>query len=100
MKTTIEQSEGKVLVMLEGSLDSYVSEETAQQFEPLYDLTDTEIILDCTKLEYIASSGLRLFFLLVRNVSPKGCTVFVKGANQLLMEIFDSTGFSGFFHFI
>ena len=100
MKTTIEKSEGKVLVTLEGRLDSYVSEEVAESFEQLYDLENTEITLDCTKLDYISSNGLRLFFMLVRNTSPNGCEVLVKGANELLMDVFDSTGFTSFFEFI
>lgn len=100
MKVTIEQSEGKCLVTLEGNLDSYVSEEVAQQFEQLYDLEDTEITLDCTNLDYIASSGLRLFFVLVRNCKPNGCQVIVKGANPTLMEVFDLTGFTDFFTFV
>ena len=61
MNTTIETSEGKALVTFEGVMDSYIVEEVSQQLEPLYELTDTEITLDCTKLEYIASSGLRMF---------------------------------------
>lgn len=100
MKVTIEQSEGKALVTLEGNLDSYVSEEVAQQFEQLYDLEDTEITLDCTNLDYIASSGLRQFFMLVRNCKPNGCQVIVKGANPTLMEVFDMTGFTDFFTFV
>ena len=66
MNTTIETSEGKALVTFEGVMDSYIVEEVSQQLEPLYELTDTEITLDCTKLEYIASSGLRMFLLLLR----------------------------------
>ena len=31
MKTTIEKSEGKVLVTLEGHLDSYVADEVAEK---------------------------------------------------------------------
>lgn len=100
MKVTIEQSEGKYLVTLVGNLDSYVSEEVAQQFEQLYDLEDTEITLDCTNLDYIASSGLRLFFMLVRSVSPNGCKIIVKGAQKPVMEVFELTGFSEFFTFI
>ena len=61
MNITIETSEGKALVRLDGILDSYIAEEIGDKFESLYDLEDTEITLDCTKLEYIASSGLRLF---------------------------------------
>lgn len=100
MKVTIEQSEGKALVTLEGNLDSYVSEDVEQQFEKLYDLEDTEITLDCTNLDYIASSGLRQFFMLVRNCKPNGCQVIVKGANPTLMEVFDMTGFTDFFTFV
>ena len=100
MKTTIETSEGKVLVTLEGKLDSIVSDEVGEQFEPLYDVENTEITLDCTKLEYIASSGLRLFFLIARNALPNGNKLFIKGANPMLMNVFQSTGFDGFFEFI
>jgi len=100
MKTTIESAEGKVLITLEGSLDSYVSETVAEKFKTVYDLEDTEITLDCTKLEYIASNGLRLFFMLVRNTKPNGCNVVIKGANKVLMDIFELTGFTDLFTFI
>ena len=60
MKTTIEQSKGKAFVTFEGMLDSYIAEQVGTELEPLYELENTEITLDCTKLDYIASSGLRL----------------------------------------
>jgi anti-anti-sigma factor len=100
MKTTIEQSKGKALVTFEGMLDSYIAEQVEQDLTPLYELENTEITLDCTKLEYIASSGLRLFFVLLRTVKPNGCEVIIKGANQSLMEIFESTGFVNMFQFV
>jgi anti-anti-sigma factor len=100
MKTTIEKSDGKVLVTLEGSFDSHVANEVAQQFEELYELENTEITIDCSKLDYIASNGLRLFFMVVKNTKPRGCEITIKGANQMLMDVFDSTGFTDFFHFI
>ena len=100
MKTTIETTEGKTLVTFDGTLDSYIAQEVAEQLEPLFELSDTDIILDCTNLEYIASSGLRLFLLLLKQVSANGCNVYVKGVNQKLMDIFDSTGFKPLFLFI
>lgn len=100
MKTTIEKSEGKALVILEGELDSFVSEEVGEQFELLYELENTVITLDCSGLDYIASSGLRLFLLLLRNVRPHGCKLVIKGANETLMSVFESTGFVKCFQFI
>lgn len=100
MKTTIETTEGKALVTFEGILDSYIAEEVGVKLEPLYELEDTEITLDCTKLEYIASSGLRLFLLLLRNTKANGCKIFIKGAASELMDIFKATGFDKCFQFI
>lgn len=100
MKTTIETTEGKALVTLEGVLDSFIAEEVGEKFEPLYELSDTEITLDCTKLEYIASSGLRLFLMLLQSTKPNGCSVIVKGASEELMYVFKSTGFNALFKFI
>ena len=93
MNITIETSEGKALVRLDGILDSYIAEEMGDKFESLHDLEDTEITLDCTKLEYIASSGLRLFLLLLRNTKPNGCKIVIKGTSPEVMEIFKETGF-------
>ena len=100
MKTTIEQSKGKALVTFEGMLDSYIAEQVGTELEPLYELETTEITLDCTKLDYIASSGLRLFFVLLRTVKPNGCDVIIKGANKTLMEVFEATGFVNMFQFV
>ena len=100
MKTTLETTEGKALVTLEGVLDSYIAEKIAEQFEPLYELNDTEITLDCTNLEYIASSGLRLFLMLLQSTKPNGCSVIVKGASEELMSVFKDTGFDALFKFI
>ena len=100
MKTTIETTEGKALVTFEGILDSYIAEEVGEQLVQLYELEDTEITLDCTKLDYIASSGLRLFLLLLRNTKANGCKIFIKGAASELMDIFKATGFDKCFQFV
>lgn len=100
MNTTIETSEGKALVTFEGVLDSYLAVEVEEKLEPLHELEDTEITLDCTKLEYIASSGLRLFLMLLRSAKANGCQIFIKGTSPALMDIFKATGFDKCFQFI
>ena len=99
MNTIIETSEGKALVTFEGVLDSYIAEEVGKKLESLYELSDAEITLDCSKLEYIASNGLRLFLLLLKQTQPRGCQVIIKGANSELMFLFESTGFKPLFQF-
>ena len=53
MKTTIQEIEGNVVAILEGCLDTAAAAETAQAMSPLNDVTGKDIVIDCTKLEYI-----------------------------------------------
>ena len=91
--------EGKTLVTFEGVLDSYIAPDVAEQLEPLYELSDTDIILDCTKMEYISSSGLRIFLSILKNAKPKGSHVFIRGLNNELQQVFAMTGFNNLFEF-
>ena len=66
MKTTIEQLEDKYLVTLEGELDTVAAAEVEKTLQPLYSSNGLDVIIDCTKLEYIASSGLRILISILK----------------------------------
>ena len=97
METIVEQSEGKALVKLEGHLDSYKAEEVEKLMAPLYTLEDTEITLDCTDLEYISSSGLRLFLTLRKEAAAKGGKVIIEHISEDIKKVFMMTGFYNLF---
>ena len=99
MQTTIQKKDGKAVVFLEGRLDTAAAPETGQALQPLYDSTETEITLDCTKLEYISSSGLRLFLSVLKATKAKGGHVYIHGINDDLRNIFKMTGFVNLFEF-
>ena len=51
-----------------------------------------QLVFDLGKLEYLSSTGLRVFLMMAKRV---GCDhLFVDNANALVREIFDTTGFS------
>lgn len=99
MKTTIEEKNGALVAIFEGRLDTAASVQTGMDMEPLNDCSGQDIILDCTKLEYISSSGLRLFLSVLKNAKPKGSKVFVKGLNDDIRQVFAMTGFINLFEF-
>lgn len=99
MKTTIEEKNGAMVATFEGRLDTAASVQTTKDMEPLNNCSGQEIILDCTSLEYISSSGLRLFLSLLKNTKPKGCKVFIRGLNDDLKSVFAMTGFINLFEF-
>jgi anti-sigma B factor antagonist len=100
MITKIEENDGIMTVYLEGRLDTSTSSETEIALKPVYETECKEIVIDCSRLEYIASSGLRLFLSLRIETQPQDKHICVKGLNKELSDVFDMTGFSDLFDFI
>ena len=97
MKTNITETNGKYTVTLEGELDTAHALEVDEAMKPLHELTEKEIIIDCTKLEYIASSGLRILLGLLKSAKSKGNKVVLKNLNDEIKEVFKMTGFIDMF---
>ena len=99
MKTTILQQNGDMVAVLEGRLDTAAAPTVEQEMKPLYECTDHDIIIDCSKLDYISSSGLRLFLGLLKAVKPKGNHVYISGMNDNMKQVFAMTGFNSLFEY-
>ena len=99
MKTTIEEKDGNLIAILEGRLDTAAAPQTEKDLAPLYQNEGHDVILDCTKLDYISSSGLRIFLAILKNAKPKGSHVFITGMNDNLRQVFAMTGFTNLFEF-
>lgn len=56
-------------------------------------LTDeiTEIVVDCGNMEYVVSSGLRIFLTLYRKIRARG-TLKIINVTEYVMEILQMTG--------
>lgn len=100
MKTTFKEENNDYVMYLEGRLDTAASPVVEKELQPLNDCTGHNIILDCTKLEYISSSGLRLFLSVLKNAKAKGSKVYIKGISDDIRNIFAMTGFINLFEFI
>jgi anti-sigma B factor antagonist len=99
MKTNIESKDGATIVRVEGRIDTASSVQAEKDFSVLYETEDNEIVFDCTDLEYISSSGLRLFLALLRWARPQGKHVYFTNMNDYLQEVFTMTGFTSLFEF-
>jgi anti-anti-sigma factor len=97
MNTNITESEGKYIVTLEGELDTAHALEVEQAMQPLHEVSGKEITVECTKLDYIASSGLRILLGLLKSAKANGNKVFLKNLNDEIKEVFKMTGFIDLF---
>ena len=99
MKTIFKEEENNLVMYFEGRLDTAAAAQTEEDMKPLYECAGHDIILDCEKLEYISSSGLRLFLGLLKTAKPKGSHVYIRSINEDLRQVFAMTGFINLFEF-
>jgi anti-anti-sigma factor len=100
MEATIrKESETKVTLILDGYFDTSVTAQTEKDVEPLYDFFDCEIVIDCSRLEYISSSGLRLLMVINQRCRANQCRLYIKGLQEKVKDVFTTTGFTNLFEF-
>lgn len=61
---------------------------------PLLEGGNPDIEMDCSELEYISSSGLRLFLTLQKSVNARGGKLVILNMQSAIKDIFNMTGFS------
>ena len=99
MKTTIEELDGKFVATLDGELDTAAAVEVEKVLQPLYNTGGKDVIIDCTKLEYIASSGLRILLSILKGAKASDSKVVMRGVNDEIKNVFKLTGFISIFEF-
>lgn len=97
MEVIINQKGQETLVGLVGRLDTPASIEIAPQIEELKEATAGTVVLDCKDLEYISSSGLRLFLGLRKAAAEKGGKIVVSNISPEIRSVFMMTGFLNLF---
>ena len=97
MTIDIREVNGGYVASFDGRLDTPAAIKALQDIVELTENADKEITLDCTNLEYISSSGLRLFLALRNETSAKGGKVIVKNINDEIKKVFQMTGFYNLF---
>lgn len=99
MKTTIQEADGKIVVKLEGEMDTAAAVEVEDQLKPFYTEQNKDVILDCEGLEYIASSGLRILLSILKAAKACGHSVIMRNVNPDIKNVFQLTGFINIFTF-
>jgi len=97
MNIDVEKQNGNVTAYLKGRLDTLEAQEVSPKMESLAEDASGTIVLDCTEMTYISSSGLRLFLMLRKAASEKGGKVIVRGINDDIRSVFMMTGFLNLF---
>lgn len=91
MKINKECSDGVLTLQIEGRLDTVTAPELEGELAGSLDGVN-ELVLDFSKLEYISSAGLRVLLSAQKTMRTRG-GMKVTNVNELVMEVFEVTGF-------
>ena len=94
MKTTIVEENNNQVVYFEGRLDTSTSSQVQQELQPLIDNIKSDVILDCSKLEYIS-----IFLSILKSAKAEGKRVFIHELSNEIRQVFTMTGFISLFEF-
>ena len=99
MTTTVQEIDGKLVATLCGELDTAAARETEEALQPLLESGGKDIVIDCTDLDYIASSGLRILLSIRKKATENGSRVVLRNVGDVVRDVLDLTGFISIFEF-
>ena len=68
LKIEIQNNDNEIIVLLEGMIDSTVSDEFAGKMEEVLAKKPSVIVLDFEKADYISSAGFRILFMVAKEM--------------------------------
>lgn len=87
------------MATIQGRLDTASSSQFATEMQPLLDNAHKHIVIDCTELSFVSSSGLRLFLTLRKASIAAGGKITISHVQDNVKQVFMLTGFYALFEF-
>lgn len=94
----VEKKQGNILIIdLIGRLDTTNYTVVEKRIFSLLDSGEKYFLVNCEKLEYISSSGLRVLLALLKKLGQNNGKLVLCCLNENISEIFEIAGFSSIF---
>jgi len=97
MEIKVNKEDKYTLVQLIGRLDSNTSLSLEKELISIIEKGKEDLIIDFSDLNYISSSGLRVFLLAAKLLEPKEKKLNFCCMKDFIKEVFDIAGFSSIF---
>lgn len=86
------QNGTELIIAIEGRLDTTTAPQLEEDINASIGGVEN-LVMDLEKMEYISSAGLRVLLAAHKQMTKQGSMV-VKNVSEIVMDIFDVTGFS------
>lgn len=96
MVTEITRNGNEVNINTGARIDTINAGDFENEISPILTEKDTKVVFDCSNLEYISSSGLRVVLKAQKIISSRKGEMKLVGVKPQIKKVFDMTGFSRF----
>ncbi len=97
MELEISKERGWLVIRLQGRMDAAGTPDFDRTCGDWLDRGEQNMVLDCAKLEYVSSIGLRSILVLGKRLKGANGKLHLCGMNKVVGGIFDISGFTGIF---
>ena len=97
MEIKKEKVNENLVLEINGRLDTTNYSELDEIFAEHISKNEINIIVDCKNMDYISSSGLRIFLTALKKINAAKGKFFLCGLQDTIQEIFKISGFTSIF---
>jgi anti-sigma B factor antagonist len=97
MEITEKNIEKCMIIGIQGRLDTISSTVFEKQLMELMDQQFTRILVNCSQMDYISSSGLRDLLIALKKITLARGKFVICGLQENIREIFEISGFTTIF---
>lgn len=95
----IKEIDNTTIITCSGRIDTLTAPEFEKQVYPHIDSSTNKIILELTQVDYISSSGLRVFIISQKKCHSSNKKLVLTNMTPEVKEVFDISGLSQLFEF-
>ena len=92
----IQHKDDLTTIILTDRLDATNSTDISKKISDNFDSINNELLFDVSNLDYISSAGLQVVLMCAKHMKSKNKKVYLFGANENILEIFQISGFLTF----
>lgn len=94
--TQILKEDGKTIIKTGSRIDTMNADELEKDIQPALQEDGIDLVMDCSELTYMASSGLRVIQKTMRTVMMKRGEFKIVNVNPEIYKVLQMTGFTKF----
>lgn len=97
MELKVEKKQGFTVILIHGRLDTTNYLELEKLINQLIDEGALKLVVDCSNMDYVSSSGLRVFLIGLKKMNLVQGRFVLCGLQETIREIFEIAGFNSIF---